>query len=115
MHFFSDILKTDTLPDVKEVIESIQGYDWHISTKYYTADVLLCTAKERTIGDRSFAESVEAFIAYFTADQVSSEYTNLIFEQAGQSDQGFHDSTYEEYSDKYFFYFSIETYALDTH
>ena len=68
--FISDILKTDTLPDGKALIESIQGFDWHISTKYYTADVILCSTSERTIGDQDFAESVEAFIAFFNPSQV---------------------------------------------
>lgn len=67
-----DILQTETLPERKIVIENVVGYDWQISTKYYTADVLLCSTKERTIGDRNFAESVDAFIVYFNADEESS-------------------------------------------
>jgi len=52
------------------VIEGIYSYPWHIDTKYYTADVLLCTSDDRTIGDESFAESVQAFVVIFDSKEV---------------------------------------------
>ena len=52
-------------------MDGVIGFDWHIATKYYTADILLCATRERTIGDREFANAVEAFVVCFDADQVS--------------------------------------------
>ncbi|KAK7115956.1 alpha- and gamma-adaptin-binding protein p34-like [Littorina saxatilis] len=66
------ILNTSELPDGHPVVESIVSYDWHIDTKYYTADVHLCTTDSRTFGDKSFAESVEAFVVYFDSNKESS-------------------------------------------
>lgn len=58
------------LPAGRPVIESVLAYDWHIDTKYYTADVHLCTASTRTIGDENFAQSVQAFVVYFDSREV---------------------------------------------
>ncbi|XP_076444020.1 alpha- and gamma-adaptin-binding protein p34-like [Babylonia areolata] len=66
------ILNVPSLPEGCPVVESIVSYKWHIDTKYYTADVHLCTTDQRTIGDECFAESVEAFIAYFNSQEESS-------------------------------------------
>ena len=52
------------------MVESVMSYDWHIDTKYYTADVQLCTTNARTIGDENFADSVQAFVAYFDSQEV---------------------------------------------
>ena len=68
----TEILKTDSLPEKTELVDGVIGFNWHISTKYYTADVLLCATRERTIGDREFADAVEAFVVCFDADQVCS-------------------------------------------
>lgn len=66
------ILNVSELPDGYRVVESVVSYDWHIDTKYYTADVYLCTTTERTIGNEKFAESVEAFVVYFDSHDESS-------------------------------------------
>ena len=66
----TEIFKSGSLPEKTDLVEGVTGFDWHISTKYYTADVLLCATGERTIGDRAFAEAVEAFVVCFDADQV---------------------------------------------
>ncbi|KAL8616662.1 hypothetical protein ACOMHN_031644 [Nucella lapillus] len=66
------ILNVSSVPQGCPVVESIVSYDWHIDTKYYTANVHLCTTEQRTIGDESFAESVEAFIIYFDSQEESS-------------------------------------------
>jgi hypothetical protein len=60
------------LPGSRSLLESIEAYPWFVDTKYYTADVQLCTTKSRTIGDQKFAETVEAFIAYFDSSQIDS-------------------------------------------
>ncbi|XP_060073593.1 alpha- and gamma-adaptin-binding protein p34-like [Ylistrum balloti] len=63
------ILNIDNLPSASHLIEDILGYDWHIDTKYYTADIQLCCTARRTIGDESFAENVHAFVVYFDAEE----------------------------------------------
>ena len=66
----ADILNVSELPEGQAVVESVMSYDWHIDTKYYTADVQLCTTNARTIGDENFADSVQAFVAYFDSQEV---------------------------------------------
>ena len=51
-------------------MEDVQAYPWNVSTKYYTAQVALCTAPSRTIGDKAFAERVEAFVVHFDSTKV---------------------------------------------
>ncbi|XP_021362312.1 alpha- and gamma-adaptin-binding protein p34-like [Mizuhopecten yessoensis] len=63
------ILNVDDLPSADPLIENIFGYDWHVDTKYYTAETKLCCTSRRTIGDESFAENVHAFIVYFNAEE----------------------------------------------
>ena len=60
----------EQLPASVRVLEDVHSYPWHIDTKYYTADVLLCTTNDRTIGDESFAETVQAFVVMFDSKQV---------------------------------------------
>lgn len=72
--YISEILNVDPLPDATPLIEDIVGYDWHIDTKYYTADIQLCCTSSRTIGNEAFAEEVHAFIVYFNADEVKLIY-----------------------------------------
>ena len=66
----SGILSVEELPASVHVLEDVYSYPWHIDTKYYTADVLLCTTNDRTIGDKSFAEAVQAFVVMFDSKQV---------------------------------------------
>jgi hypothetical protein len=68
--FFPEILSSEDLPHPVPVLENIFAYPWHIETKYYSADVSLCTSDVRTIGDESFADSVHAFVAVFDTKQV---------------------------------------------
>jgi len=68
--FDAGILSVDELPASVHVLEDIYSYPWHIDTKYYTADVLLCTTADRTIGDESFAEAVQAFVIVFDSKEV---------------------------------------------
>ena len=68
--FVSEILSKDDLPPTTPVLENICAYPWHIDTKYYSADVSLCTSDVRTIGDIKFADSVQAFVAVFDTTQV---------------------------------------------
>ena len=66
----SGILSVEELPASVHVLEGVYSYPWHIDTKYYTADVLLCTTDDRTIGDKSFAEAVQAFVVIFDTKEV---------------------------------------------
>ncbi|XP_046549922.1 alpha- and gamma-adaptin-binding protein p34-like [Haliotis rubra] len=70
--FIKLILGKENLPTAQHVTESIKAYDWHIDTKYYTADVSLCTSLRRTIGNQEFATAVQAFIVYFDPKQEST-------------------------------------------
>ena len=60
----------EELPASVHVLEDVYSYPWHIDTKYYTADVLLCTTIDRTIGDKSFADAVQAFVVMFDSKEV---------------------------------------------
>jgi hypothetical protein len=66
----SEILAVDDLPECAVLVEEIRCYPWHIDTKYYTTDVLLCTTESRTIGDEEFAARVEAVLIYFDGNDV---------------------------------------------
>lgn len=68
--FISEILNVDSLPDGRDIIEKIQAFPWHIDTKYYTADIDICTTDSKTIGNQEFAESVQAVILYFNSKEV---------------------------------------------
>ncbi|GFS10088.1 alpha- and gamma-adaptin-binding protein p34-like [Elysia marginata] len=59
------ILKVSQLPAPSLTTPEIKSYEWHINTKYYSTKIQLSTTDKRTIGDKEFAESVEAFIHYF--------------------------------------------------
>ncbi|KAL3866787.1 hypothetical protein ACJMK2_044056 [Sinanodonta woodiana] len=67
-----EILKLDDLGNRTFILEKICAYDWNIETKYYNASVQLCTTEERTIGNASFAERVEAFLVCFDPHQKNS-------------------------------------------
>lgn len=59
------ILGGDELPEATPVEEGIKAYPWHIDTKYYTADVNLCSVEKKTLGSEQFAVSVEAIVINF--------------------------------------------------
>ena len=60
------------LPSATPVLEQIEAYPWHIDTKYYTADIQICTTATRTIGNEEFAENVQGFVLHFDASEVSN-------------------------------------------
>lgn len=67
----TEILKVPELPQPQIVSDCIESYEWSFETKYYSATVHLCTTDMRTIGDKDFAESVQAFIHFFDPNIVS--------------------------------------------
>lgn len=50
--------------------DGINAYLWHIDTKYYTADVDLCSVEKKTLGSEQFAVSVEAVVILFDSNKV---------------------------------------------
>lgn len=73
------VLDVAELGEGTKLTEGVQGYPWHIDNKYYTADVQLCTAHTRTIGNQEFADSVEALVIHFDATQVCLDATHSSF------------------------------------
>ncbi len=65
------MLGVSKLPAAENITEQIEAYPWHLDTKYYTADVNICTTPTRTFGDEEFAESVQGFVIYFDSTQVN--------------------------------------------
>jgi hypothetical protein len=68
----SGIKSKNVLEDGINDLENIWRYDWHIDTKYYTADIQLCCTTGRTIGNKEFSELVQAVIIYFDPQQVAT-------------------------------------------
>ncbi len=75
---FAEMLGTPGLPTAKPVLEQIEAYPWHIDTKYYTADINICTTPTRTIGNEEFAENVQGFVLYFDASEVGAPLSFLL-------------------------------------
>ncbi|KAF4530762.1 hypothetical protein B566_EDAN007984 [Ephemera danica] len=59
------IIGSESVPDPTIIEEDIAAYPWHIDTKYYTADIHLCSLAKKTIGSKEFAECVGATIINF--------------------------------------------------
>lgn len=68
--FISVILGVDELPEPTKFEEGIIAYPWHVDTKYYTADVNLCSIEKKTLGSEQFAKSVEAVVIHFDSNKV---------------------------------------------
>ncbi|XP_073994886.1 alpha- and gamma-adaptin-binding protein p34-like isoform X2 [Rhodnius prolixus] len=45
--------------------EDMNIYNWHINTKYYEADVRLCSKQDRSLSTPEFASSVEGVVIFF--------------------------------------------------
>lgn len=73
-YFISEIKNQNELEGGVNDLENIWHYNWHIDTKYYTADIELCHTSERTIGNTEFAELVQAVIIYFNPNQVRIQF-----------------------------------------
>lgn len=68
--FISVILGVDELPEPTKLEDGIIAYPWHIDTKYYTADVNLCSVEKKTLGSEQFAMSVQAVVIHFDSNKV---------------------------------------------
>jgi len=68
--FISVILGVHELPEPTKFEDGIIAYPWHIDTKYYTADVNLCSIEKKTLGSEQFAKSVEAVVVHFDSNKV---------------------------------------------
>nr|CAD7414459.1 unnamed protein product [Timema poppensis] len=62
------ILGVDDLPEPIILEDGIKAFPWHIDTKYYTADVNLCSVEKKTLDSEEFAVSVEAVIINFDSN-----------------------------------------------
>lgn len=51
--------------------EDMNIYNWHINTKYYEADVRLCSKQDRSLSTPEFASSVEGVVIFFEPQSVS--------------------------------------------
>lgn len=65
------MLGVDELPEAIVLDTDILAYPLHLDTKYYSADIQLCTMKSKTIGCQDFAEGVGAAVIKFDSDKVS--------------------------------------------
>ncbi|KAE8752537.1 hypothetical protein FOCC_FOCC000659 [Frankliniella occidentalis] len=61
----SMIVNDEEFNQSSDLENGIVAYPWHIDTKYYTADVHVCTLQDKNLGTTEFAESVQAVIIYF--------------------------------------------------
>jgi hypothetical protein len=52
-------------------IEDVAAYPWSIKTKYYEAEINICTMNSKSLGSKDFAESVNAIIICFDSDTVN--------------------------------------------
>lgn len=59
------------LPSAINTEEGIVSYPWHITTKYYEADVLLSAMVSKSLSSQHFAESVQAIVLYFDSEKPS--------------------------------------------
>lgn len=66
------ILGDDQLPEPETWTDNIKAYPWHIDTKYYTADIHLCTLQSKTLGSQDFSESVQAVVIDFDSKSEES-------------------------------------------
>nr|CAD7263171.1 unnamed protein product [Timema shepardi]CAD7574189.1 unnamed protein product [Timema californicum] len=64
----SVILGVEDLPEPIILEDGIKAFPWHIDTKYYTADVNLCSVEKKTLDSEEFAVSVEAVIINFDSN-----------------------------------------------
>jgi len=64
------MLGVEDLPEAAVLNNEIHAFPLHIDTKYYSADIHLCTMKSKTIGSREFAEGVGAVVIKFDSEKV---------------------------------------------
>eukprot|EP00058_Branchiostoma_floridae_P024201 XP_002609691.1 hypothetical protein BRAFLDRAFT_83704 [Branchiostoma floridae] len=66
------IIGKDDLPPGVAIVEKMTGFPWTIDNKYYTANVHICIALEKTIGNAEFAEALQAVILHFDSKEAGS-------------------------------------------
>lgn len=65
------VLEKEELPVIKKIVEGIEAYPWHISTKYYETDVLLYALSEKMLLPQSIACGVQAVVLCFDSFKVN--------------------------------------------
>ncbi|XP_014677268.1 PREDICTED: alpha- and gamma-adaptin-binding protein p34-like [Priapulus caudatus] len=71
-HLIREVIGDDVLPEPEMWADTIQAYPWHINTKYYSADVHLCTLPTQTLGCREFTDAVQAVVIHFDSKSEES-------------------------------------------
>lgn len=66
------ILEKEGLPICPKLVDGVEAYPWHITTKYYETDVLLYTLSEKKLLPESLAKGVQAVIVVFDSLKVKT-------------------------------------------
>ena len=69
--YIAGILGTENLPEPLNLTEGVRSFPWHISTKYYDADIQVCALDRKTIASQAFADTVNAVVICFDTNAVS--------------------------------------------
>jgi len=65
-------MQTDSPKPSSPPIEDVAAaYLWSFETKYYTCSVTVCETSKPVLGNREFADNLEAVILIFSPEQVS--------------------------------------------
>lgn len=70
VHLILVILEKEGLPICPKLVDGVEAYPWHITTKYYESDVLLYTLSEKKLLPESLAKGVQAVIVVFDSLKV---------------------------------------------
>lgn len=67
-------MEIDEVPQSEIIVHdrhNLTVYPWHITTKYYDADINFVELKERDIVSEAFCNSIEAVVIFFDNHNVS--------------------------------------------
>ncbi|KAG8336240.1 hypothetical protein J6590_048462 [Homalodisca vitripennis] len=59
------ILDEENTKVCSELIEGVEAFPWHISTKYYETDVVLFTLTKKVLLPQNLARGVQALVVFF--------------------------------------------------
>ncbi|XP_059477788.1 alpha- and gamma-adaptin-binding protein p34-like [Neocloeon triangulifer] len=71
-HTIRMMLGVENLPEAVILDEDIHAYPLRIDTKYYTAEIQLCSLKSKTIGNKKFSDGVGATVIKFDSEKEKS-------------------------------------------
>lgn len=64
------ILEKEGLPICSKLVDGVEAYPWHITTKYYETDILIYTLSEKRLLPETLAKGVQAVILVFDSLKV---------------------------------------------